>query len=131
MKSFVLSYLNKRALDCLLFISFIVTVCTLPFSMKADELAKHYIIAFDQSIGNYRPTYASPSTLNTLNKVLIENGFNRESDYISIVGYSMPLGAPSEEEFVRPYKDKNGHPVICKIQGKFFECGADKRDLLR
>lgn len=78
----------------------------------ADNLVKHYIIAFDQSIGNYKSVYNSPSTLDALNRILAENGFNRESDYISIVGYSMPLGNPSTEDFVRPYTDKKGLPII-------------------
>lgn len=83
-------------------------------SLEADaaDLAKHYIIAFDQSIGNYKPIYASRTTLNALDRLLAENGFDRDSDYISIVGYSMPLGNPSTDDFVRPYTDKSGHPII-------------------
>lgn len=81
-------------------------------SLRADVLSKHYIIAFDQSVGNYKPIYASTSTLNALNRVLVENGFDRETDHISIVGYSMPLGNPSAEDFVKPYTDKKGLPII-------------------
>ena len=80
--------------------------------VNASDLAKHYIIAFDQSVGNYKPVYSSPTTLNAISRVLAENGFNRESDYLSIVGYSMPLGNPSSEDFVQPYTDKNGLPII-------------------
>lgn len=83
-----------------------------PFTMKAVDLSKHYIIAFDQFVGNYKPIYASVSTITALDKMLVENGFNKETDRISIVGYSMPLGNPSVENFVQPYIGKNGLPII-------------------
>lgn len=79
---------------------------------NAADLVKHYIIAFDQSVGNYKPVYSSPTTLGVINSVLVENGFNRETDHLSVVGYSMPLGNPSSEDFVQPYTDKNGLPII-------------------
>ena len=90
----------------------LVSLICAPKFLYSKDLVTHYIIAFDQSIGNYKASYASPNTLSILNRILIESDFDRERDYISIVGYSMPLGNPSMDDFVRPYFDKNGHPII-------------------
>ena len=119
MKQLALTYLLRRlkgqTVSRLKRIPLLCVLSGLAYSSldaNAADLAKHYIIAFDQSVGNYKPIYSSPTTLNAISRVLAENGFNQENDYLSIVGYSMPLGDPSAEDFVQPYTDKNGLPVI-------------------
>lgn len=70
----------------------------------------HFIIAFDQSIGKYRTEYLSKNILKTLDEMLRDNGFNDNVDYVSIVAYTMEMGNPSMERFVRPYK--SGESVV-------------------
>ena len=108
-KIFIMS-IAKRIMH--LYILILISLVTIPYTLFAKDLSKHFIIAFDQSIGNYKPVYSSSLPLIELNRLLMENGFNQESDYVSMVGYSMPLGNPSIEDFVRPFTDKNGQPII-------------------
>ena len=124
MKPGIMTYIHERKKTILsrklkdtpfiykVYVYALMLISATSFSVSADDLVKHYIIAFDQSIGNYKPVYSSNLPLKELNRILVENGFNRESDYVSIVGYSMPLGNPSAEDFVRPFTDKNGLPMI-------------------
>lgn len=82
----------------------IVSLCLLIGNFLASaNIPNHYIIAFDQSIGNYRPDYISSSILKTIDRTLSDNGFDRENDYLSMVAYTMEMGNPSMERFVRPY----------------------------
>lgn len=82
------------------------------------ELPNHYIIAFDRSIEGRRTYYESDGILEFLDSVLSENHFNRNQDYISIVGYTMEYGHPSVDRYVRAY-NSNDVPVIWyKLEGK-------------
>lgn len=76
----------------------------------------HYIIAFDQSIGKYRPDYLSKNILKTLDDVLISNAYDSDSDYVSMVAYTMEMGNPSIDKFVRPYFFDDS-PVLWKQIG--------------
>lgn len=71
----------------------------------------HYIIAFDQSVGKYHSDYLSPKTLNTLNFILKDADYDLNNDYISIVGYTMEMGDPSMQRFVRPYITTSGDTI--------------------
>lgn len=78
----------------------------------------HFIIAFDQSIGKYRAEYLSKNILTVLDKTLKENGFNETIDYISMVAYTMEMGNPSMERFVRPYVSEESTMIWKKIGDK-------------
>lgn len=84
--------------------------------LSSANIPNHYIIAFDQSIGKYRPDYLSKSILTTLDKVLADNGFDTDSDYVSMVAYTMEMGNPSIDRFVRPYTS-GGSPVVWRRLG--------------
>ncbi len=82
-------------------------------NLYACGQTKHFIIAFDQSIEMYRSAvYNNPRILGTLDNLLCHNGYDKEKDYISIVGYSMQLGRPSADNFVRPYNDSEGNDIL-------------------
>lgn len=78
----------------------------------------HFIIAFDQSIGKYRAEYLSKNILKALDKTLEENGFNDNIDYVSMVAYTMEMGSPSMERFVRPYVSGESSVLWKKIGDK-------------
>lgn len=94
-----------------------IRVCAIIMCLISTEIyvfanvPNHFIIAFDQSIGKYRPDYLSKNILKIIDKTLKDNGFNKESDYISMVAYTMEMGNPSMDRFVRPYI-YNGNPII-------------------
>lgn len=93
---------------------------------ETNGLTYHYIIAFDQSIGKYRPYYLDKSLLETLDNLLASNYFNGERDYLSMVAYTLEAGRPSMERFVRAYNDMEGeilwiHPGDKGISKRFSE----------
>ena len=77
----------------------------------ATELPNHYIIAFDRSVEGRRIYYESNDILKIIDKTLLENNFNYNQDYISLVGYTMEYGNPSIDRYVRAYST-NGTPII-------------------
>lgn len=93
-------YLKAKLLTILL---------ALPVLASADNT--HYIIAFDQSVGNYRSYYQTPKILSTLTSVLKSADFNPDNDYLSMVAYTLECGKPSMERFVRPYVTSTGDTV--------------------
>ena len=78
----------------------------------------HYVVAFDQSIGMNRPYYLNPGILKTIDNLLSENGFDRDSDFVSMVAYTMEMGNPSIERFVRPYTSDNKPVLWHQLNGK-------------
>lgn len=81
------------------------------FSFDISALSNHYIIAFDQSVGKYHADYLSPKTLSALTSVLKDADFTLDKDYLSMVGYTMEMGAPSMDRFVRPYVNSDGNDI--------------------
>lgn len=108
LRSLPLALLTRACLSvlCLLFVGF-AAIANSP---------NHFIIAFDQSIGKYRTEYLSKNILTTLDKTLKENGYNDTIDYVSMVAYTMEMGSPSMERFVRPYVS-GGSAVLWKKIG--------------
>lgn len=74
----------------------------------------HYIVAFDQATGRYDPLYHSPYTLQRIAKALEDAHYDRSADYLSVVGYTMEMGQPSIQRFVRPYTSHSGQPILWK-----------------
>lgn len=89
-------------------------------SIAFASTPNHYIIAFDQSIGKYRPDYLSKDILKTLDEILNSNGFDRDSDYVSMVAYTMEMGSPSMERFVRPYASGDSPVLWKRTAGRSF-----------
>lgn len=102
-------YVRAFRLRACISIACLISSMTVAFASTPN----HYIIAFDQSIGKYRPDYLSKNILKTLDDILNCNGFNSDSDYVSMVAYTMEMGNPSVERFVRPYT-YGERPVIWK-----------------
>lgn len=94
-------------------LTFILVLTILsPIKITASKASTHYIIAFDQSVGKYHSDYLSSSkTLGTLSLALKDAGFIEDSDYVSIVGYTMEMGQPSMQRFVRPYISSSGDTI--------------------
>lgn len=90
-------------------LTFIITLQTI--KIEASETATHYIIAFDQSVGKYHSDYLSPKTLSILTSILKNADYDLNHDYISIVGYSIEMGEPSMQRFVRPYTSSEGDTI--------------------
>lgn len=83
-----------------------------PMKITASNASTHYIIAFDQSVGKYHADYLSSSkTLGTLSLALRDAGFIEDTDFVSIVGYTMEMGQPSMQRFVRPYISSSGDTI--------------------
>lgn len=90
----------------------LVTVMIIGSCPTVAKAAKHYIVAFDRAVPLYSSTYTSTSMLRNLNDFLEQAQFNKNKDYISVVGYSLSLQNPDMAAFVRPYHDDNRKPVI-------------------
>ena len=91
-------------------------ICMLFLSMPIyaeKNLTTHYIIAFDQAVPLYRHIYLSPMMINTLDRVLDDNGYKKGIDYVSMVAYALENN-PSMDRFVRPYKDVKGNEILWK-----------------
>ena len=103
---------NVGQIRCVL--TFILALAIIsPIKITAAKASTHYIIAFDQSVGKYHTDYLSSSkTLGTLGLALKEAGYNEDTDHVSIVGYSMEMGQPSIQRFVRPYISSSGDTII-------------------
>lgn len=84
----------------------------------ATEIPNHYIIAFDRSIESRRTFYESNEILKIINNTLLDNDFQTESDYISIVGYTMEYGNPNIERYARLYNSKDGPIAWYQPKGK-------------
>lgn len=82
-----------------------------PFRIKAFNASTHYIIAFDQSVGKYHSDYLSQKTLSLLSSILNDVEYSSTDDFISIVGYTMEMGVPSMQRFVRPYISSEGDTI--------------------
>jgi hypothetical protein len=74
---------------------------------------KHVIITFDQSIGKYQSDYLSKNILRTIDVALKEISFDSKIDYVSMLAYTMEMGDPSIEKYVRPYFHNNS-PFLWK-----------------
>lgn len=105
-----LAHLTSR-FDCALILLFLF-VMTQPLRIEASSTATHYIIAFDQSVGKYHYDYLSVETLDLLSSILKDAKYDVNNDFISIVGYTMEMGNPSVQRFVRPYITTDGDTVI-------------------
>lgn len=105
-----LAHLASR-FDCALILLFLF-VMTQPLRIEASSTATHYIIAFDQSVGKYHYDYLSVETLDLLSSILKDAKYDVNNDFISIVGYTMEMGNPSVQRFVRPYITTDGDTVI-------------------
>lgn len=81
------------------------------------NIPNHFIIAFDQSIGKYHSDYLSKNVLGTIDRALKYNGFDAENDYISMVAYTMEMGNPSMERFVRPYAYNDNQLIWKHLDG--------------
>lgn len=81
------------------------------------NVPNHYIVAFDQSIGRYRSYYVSVNILNAIDCVLTENGFDKKKDFLSMVAYTMEMGNPSIDRFVRPYYSDNEAVIWKSLEG--------------
>lgn len=98
-----------RAIQTKLLVLFIAL--TNVIVVPASAITTHYIIAFDQSVGKYHSDYLSPKTLSTLTSILKSADFVSEHDYLSMVGYTMEMGEPSIDRFVRPYINSEGDTI--------------------
>lgn len=98
---------------CALHIKLVMLLLVLSnlFAVHASAISTHYIIAFDQSVGKYHSDYLSPKTLVSLTTILKGADFNPENDYLSMVGYTMEMGEPSLDRFVRPYMNFEGDTI--------------------
>lgn len=77
----------------------------------------HYIIAFDQCIGKYHDDFLSKTTLNIIERTLVDNGFDKNRDYLSMVAYSLEMGNPSIKKFSRPFCSGE-NAIVWKILGE-------------
>lgn len=86
--------------------------------MSADNLSKHYILAFDLTIyQKYDQDFTSLRVLNILDSILDDNGFDKSKDYISVVFYTLDLSNPDMNDFVKPCK-LDGSPLLRKQIGE-------------
>ena len=98
-------------------ISSVLIFLTTYLCINAESLTTHYIVAFDRSVEFYQSDYVSPRILHILNRLLKENNYNGDRDYVSMVGYSIEMSNPSIERFTRPYRNVNGEEMIWKKLG--------------
>lgn len=84
------------------------------------ETPNHFVVAFDRTFQdkNYQNTYKSEQTLRTLEKVLRENGYRPNEDYISMVGYTLNYTNPSIENFVEPVRANGKELLWQKLSGQ-------------
>jgi len=82
-----------------------IGIVTLFFSCSIvfAYVPNHYILAFDQCIGKYHDDFLSKNTLNIVERTLIDNGFDKNKDYLSMIAYSLEMGNPSVKRFSRPF----------------------------
>lgn len=87
------------------------------------KLNSHYIIAFDLSLWDkYDSDYNSKKVLSRIESLLEQSGFDGKEDYLSIVGYTMYLDPPSQEDFVMPFTWANDGPALWrKTNGESLE----------
>ena len=72
---------------------------------------KHFIIALDYALPKpYSDFMESPRMLDSINKVLVENGYNGETDYVSFLKYS--FNSSSFASFIRPVYDLSGSELL-------------------
>lgn len=85
------------------------------FTTDARELSRHYIVAFDDALpAAYADAYRQPSTLAKVWAAISRQGFDPHTDAISVVGYSIQTSQPLMADFVRPYTDPQGQPVVMR-----------------
>lgn len=73
--------------------------------------AGHVIVAFDRAIPHYQSTYRHVSTLDCIDE-FIGSAVHFDKLYLSVVGYAMNGIQPDIENFVVPYSDMNGNPIL-------------------
>ncbi|MDE5877003.1 MAG: hypothetical protein K2H47_05855 [Muribaculaceae bacterium] len=95
-------------------ISSVLMFLTTYLCINAESLTTHYIVAFDRSVELYQSDYINPRILHILNRLLKDNNYNSEQDYVSMIGYSIEMSNPSIERFTRPYRNVNGEEMIWK-----------------
>lgn len=105
---------NVNLNHCVSILRRIIILCVLSCITQIHTSATntHYIIAFDQCVGKYDLDYLSTRTLTSLSTILESSGFDISNDYLSMVGYSIEMGRPSMERFVRPYIGAKGDTII-------------------
>lgn len=87
-------------------------------TLKADNLSKHYIFAFDLTIHQkYDRDFTSLRVINILDSLLNHNGFDKSKDYVSVVFYTLDLSNPDMNNFVKPCK-LDGMPLLRKQIGE-------------
>lgn len=91
-------------------IGYVVAIATWCISIVAEADTGHVIVAFDRAIPNYESTYRSMRTLVYIDDFIKKMQFDEL--FLSVVGYSMNGDNPSIDNFVVPYTDGNGLPVL-------------------
>jgi hypothetical protein len=87
---------------------------------RPKEEQRHYIIAFDRSLGG-KYDYEYSVILPKIDNALRDNGIDYNLDYVSMVAYRMDMSNPSIVEFVQPYTKKS-HPFIWQqLEGKTLQ----------
>lgn len=86
-------------------------------SNSVTEVGDHYIIAFDRMVELYSGIYKSQYVLRSVDRLLKNRGYDGQKDRLSVLSYTIEMGQPSIERYVRPYVAPNGDIMLWQQMG--------------